>query len=109
MHRFMKVMGLQGKLVADPFRLGGLTPHFLGQRERVPAPEVSADGELHLADFYEPCEVVVKVDGAGRAHVLAADKAGDIRLIGECVEATAEKAATKMAPKPPAKSGKGGE
>jgi hypothetical protein len=107
MHRYMKVMGLQGKLVADPFRPGGHTPHFLGQRERVPAPTSTIDGELHLADYYEPYEVVVRVDAAGRKHVLDAKAAGDLVVLGECVAANAEKAAAEMAAKPTAKSGKG--
>lgn len=113
MHRYMKVVGLQGKLVADPFRPGGHTPHFLGQRERVqaPVPEAKvpdeAERELHLADYYEPCEVVVKVDAAGRKHVLDAKAAGDLVVLGECVAVNAEKAAAEMAAKPTAKSGKG--
>lgn len=110
MYRFMRVMGLPGKLVADPFRPSGKSPHFLGQKERVPAPTPTSDRELHLADFYEPIEQLVRVDALGRKHVLDAKAAGDLMLIGECVAPTpeaAEKAMTVVSKS--AKSGKGGE
>lgn len=108
MSRFLKVMGKPGLLVADPFRARGATPHFLGQQEKAVPPK---GNELNLADFYEPCEQVVKCDDPGaRSHVLTAQKNGELVVLAECVASTRSDADHKMAQvAPAAKSGKRGE
>lgn len=101
MPRFVKVMGRSDLLVANPHAVGSDPPRFAGQRRR-PGPVEDAGG---LIDFYEPFEEVLLWND----HLHTAIAKGELRQIGDRVDAkNVDDAARKMGVAK-SKSPKGGE
>lgn len=101
MPRFVKVMGRPDLLVANPHAVGSDPPRFAGQRRR-PGPVEDPGG---LVDFYEPFEEVLLWND----HIQTAIAKGELRQIGDRVDAKNVDDAVRKMGVTKAKSPKGGE
>ncbi len=88
--RFMKVKGLKGILVANPWALDANPPRKAGQQRKV-----DGEGCKQITDWYDPCEEILQTE----AMIERACQKGELSLLAECVADSHDEAAKKMAPK----------